>query len=223
MSDAPDAMPRPRLWSWNLSPFAGKARIALAIRGIEVELIEIDPVARPPRLAEINPANRVPVLEVGDRAITQSTAICEWAQETGTGPSLWPEDPIARAQARGLLRWVEDEIVTNFFLSMRKQVFGLDEAHDHPNLIANLRGALGKRWRPLDRMLTATDGPWLAGGADPSLADLAAMPVAVRLPQWLPDLAPDPVTVPAAAAWLAALSDHPAAVEVDRSGQPLAG
>jgi glutathione S-transferase len=54
----------PRLWSWHLSPFAGKVRIAAAVTGTELDLIEIDPVQRPPRLRELNPAGRVPVLEV---------------------------------------------------------------------------------------------------------------------------------------------------------------
>ncbi len=211
----------PRLWSWQLSPFAGKARIALAVKQVEVELVEIDPLNRPSRLAELNPARTVPVLEVGGVAVLQSTAICEWAEEVGYGQWLWPTDPVARAQARGLMRWVDDELTTNFFLSTRKQSFGLDERFDHPNLVENLRATLVKRWRPLERMLARTPGPWLLGGPDPLLCDLAAMPLAVRLPAWAPELQPDPESQPAATAWLAALRDHPAAVEVDRRGGPL--
>jgi aryl-alcohol dehydrogenase-like predicted oxidoreductase len=33
-------MPAPRLWSWTLSPFAGKARIAFAEKAVDVELEE---------------------------------------------------------------------------------------------------------------------------------------------------------------------------------------
>ncbi len=211
-------MATPRLWSWSLSPFAGKARVALAVKGIEVELAEIDPRHRPSRLRELNPTGRVPVLEVGAVAIRESTAICEWAEDTGAGAALWPSDPAARARARGLLRWVDDELTTNFFLSMRKQAFGLDPG-DPPDLVAQLRERLVKRYAPHERLLERAGGRWLAGGEEPSLADLSALPLAVRLPAWLPDLAPDPERHPLTCEWLGALRAHPAAGEVDRRGE----
>ncbi|MHB8691604.1 MAG: glutathione S-transferase family protein [Solirubrobacteraceae bacterium] len=215
-------MTTPRLWSWHMSPFSGKARIALAVKQIRVDLIEIHPVKRPPRLRELNPAGRVPVLELGEVAIVESTAICEWAEESGTGPSLWPTDPARRARARGLLRWVDDELLVNFFLSIRKEAFGVDEAHDHPEIVANLRSALAKRWKPLERLLDDAGGRWLTGGETPTLPDLAAIPLAVRLQGWKPELTPDPATYPLVSGWLGALRDHPAAVEVDRRGEPAA-
>jgi glutathione S-transferase len=210
----------PRLWSWSLSPFAGKARIAFAEKGVAVQLLEIDPRHRPARLREINPTNRVPVLEVGDTAIRESTAICEWLEETQSGPALWPSDPQARARARGLLRWVDDELTTNFFLSCRKEAFGLD-ASDHPDLVNSLRGRLLRRWPVADRLLSLTDGPWLAGGPDPTLPDLAAIPLAVRLPQWKPELAPDGPGLERVTDWLQRLRERPSAAEVDRHGEPV--
>ena len=109
-------MPTPRLWSWNLSPFAGKVRVAFAEKGVPLDLIEIDPRHRPPRLRELNPTNRVPVLELDGTAVRESTAICEWLEDTHPEPPLWPADPLRRAAARGLLRWVDDELTVNFFL-----------------------------------------------------------------------------------------------------------
>jgi glutathione S-transferase len=210
-------MTPPKLWSWHLSPFAGKARIALAYKQVEVELLEIDPVNRQAGLRAVNPANRVPVLMHGEIAIRESTPICEWAQETGPGPSLWPEDPAQRARARGLLRWVDDELTVNFFLAMRKEAFGLDPV-DPVDLVAQLRGNLVKRWKGLEALLDAAGGSWLAGGESPSLADLAALPLSVRLPAWKPELAPDPDVYPLATAWLQTLGEHPLTVEVDRRG-----
>jgi glutathione S-transferase len=211
-------MSTPRLWSWHVSPFAGKARIAFAEKGVEVELVEIDPRRRPPRLRALNPTNRVPVLEVGDVAIRESTAICEWLEDTQPGPSFWPEDPTARAEARGLLRWVDDELTLNFFLSMRKEAFGLDSS-DHPDVVSILRDRLVRRWTTLEDLLSRTDGPWLLDGDAPSLADLAAIPLAVRLPAWKPELAP-PQELARTGAWLEALRERPSAAEVDRRGEP---
>ena len=213
-------MPTPRLWSWNLSPYSGKVRIAFAEKGVPLELIEIDTLKRPPRLRELNPTNRVPVLEVDGVAIRESTAICEWLEDTHPEPPLWPADPSRRAAARGLLRWVDDELTAPFFLSMRKEAFGLDPAEDHPDLIANLRGRLVRRWAVAETLLQRTEGPWLAGGSEPSYADLAAAPLAVRLPAWKPELAPDPERHPAVHAWLTRLRERPSSAEVDRRGEP---
>lgn len=90
----------PCLWSWNLSPFAGKVRVAFAEKGVAIELIEIDPLQRPAKLRELNPTNRVPVLELDGTAVRESTAICEWLEDTHPAPPLWPADPAARATAR---------------------------------------------------------------------------------------------------------------------------
>ena len=212
-------MPAPRLWSWNLSPFAGKVRAAFAEKGVELELIEIDPRQRPPRLRELNPTNRVPVLEVDGQAIRESAVICDWLEEAHPEPPLWPSDPTARAVARGLGRWVDDELARNFFLAMRKEAFGVDDT-DHPHVVDHLRAALVRSWADAEVLHSRHDGPWLMGGEAPTLADLGAIALAVRLPQWRPDLAPDPGTYPRTDEWLTALRDRPSAAAVKHKGQP---
>lgn len=208
-----------RLWSWHLSPFAGKARIAFAEKGVEVELIEIDPRHRPARLRELNPTARVPVLEVDGFAIRESTPICDWLDDVHPDPPLWPADPAARASARGLLRWVDDELTSSFFLSMRKEVFGIDDT-DHPDVVAHLRARLARRWPDAETLLARHEGPWMMGGERPTLTDLAAMPLAVRLSQWRPDLLPDPERHPLTTDWLAQLRERPTATAVEQKGQP---
>jgi glutathione S-transferase len=215
-------MAAPRLWSWHLSPFAGRVRVAAAVKGVELDLIEIDPVNRPPRLRELNPSNRVPVLEVDGEGATvvvrESSAICEWLQDVGSGPSLWPADATARAAARGVTRWVDDELTVNFFLSFRKEAFGPDPS-DPPDVVQRMRDRLLRRWPVLDDLLGRSDGPWWAGGSEPTLADLSALPLAVRIPQWKAELGPPP-ELTRATAWLDALREHPAAGEVKRRGRP---
>ncbi|HWF24515.1 MAG TPA: glutathione S-transferase family protein [Solirubrobacteraceae bacterium] len=210
-------MATPRLWSWRVSPFAGKVRVAFAEKGVEVELVEIDPRSRPARLWALNPTGRVPVLELGEVAIRESTPICEWLEESHPDPPLWPADASARAVARGLLRWIDDELTLNFFLSMRKERFGLERS-DHPDIIAILRERLVRRWPTLEELLSLTGGPWLLDGDSPTLADLAALPLAVRLPAWKPELGP-PVESTRTAVWLEALRRRPSASEVDRRGE----
>jgi glutathione S-transferase len=93
-------MPMPRLWSWSLSPFAGKVRVAFAEKDVAINLLEIDPRERPARLRALNPTNRVPVLEVGEVAIRESSAICDWLEDAHPEPSLWPSDPATRGGTR---------------------------------------------------------------------------------------------------------------------------
>ena len=202
-----------------MSPFAGKVRVAFAEKGVDVELLEIDPRReRPARLRGINPTGRVPVLEVDDVAIRESTPICEWLQETHPEPPLWPADPLERAAARGLLRYVDDELTINFFLAMRKEAFGL-ESSDHPDVVTHMRERLAKRWPATEKLLSRSQGPWMMSGQEPSLVDLAAIPLAVRLPAWKPELQPSQDEYPHVAQWLARLRERPSAVEVDRQGE----
>jgi len=215
-------MTPPRLWSWQLSPFAGKARIAFAEKGVEVKLLEIDPRNRPARLRELNPTGRVPTLELDGYGIRESTVICDWLEETQPEPALWPADPDARAAGRGLLRFVDDELTRPFFLSMRKEAFGVDPT-DHPDVVEQLRQQLSRRWSTIEQLLGQSQGPWLLEGQEPTMADLAAIPLAVRLPQWKPELAPDPGQYPHTAAWLERLRQRPSAAEVDRKGEKVAG
>lgn len=212
-------MPTPRLWSWNLSPFAGKVRVAFAEKDVAIELVEIDPRKRPAKLRELNPTNRVPVLELDGTAVRESTAICEWLEDTHPDPPLWPVDTDARATARGLLRWVDDELTTNFFLSMRKEAFGLED-EDHPDLVTILRTRLQRRWSTAEQLLSRTGGPWLIAGEAPTLADLAVTPLAVRLPAWKPELVPDAEAFPRVDAWLSRLRDRPSSAAVDTRGTP---
>lgn len=209
-----------RLWSWNLSPFAGKVRVAFAEKGVGLDLLEIDPRQRPARLRELNPSGRVPVLEVDGTAIWESTAICEWLQDAHPEPPLWPRDATERASARARLRFVDDELTANFFLAMRKEAFGLDPA-DHPDVVSHLRERLVRRWRAVERLLGRHEGPWMMSGAGPTFVDLAVVPLAVRLAQWRPDLGPDEGEHPLATAWLAQLRERPSTAEVSRKGTPV--
>jgi glutathione S-transferase len=193
-------------------------RIAFAEKGVEVELLEIDPRKRPARLRELNPTGRVPVLEVDGVAIRESSVICEWLEDVHPDLRLWPSDPAARAVAKGLMRWVDDELTATFFMSIRTEAFGIDDI-DHPHIVSRLRERLVRRWPVAEDLLGRREGQRLTGMDGPTLADLAAIPLAVRLPRWKPELAPDPEHFPRTTAWLERLRERPSAVEVRRKGE----
>ncbi|MGI8558468.1 MAG: glutathione S-transferase family protein [Solirubrobacteraceae bacterium] len=205
---------KPRLWAFESSPFAGKARAAFAEKGVDFELIEIHPVKRPGRLRELNPLNRVPVLELPDAAIRESSIICEWLEETYPEPPLWPASPGARAAARGWAKYIDDTLTANFFLGMRKLAFGPDEG-DPPDITDRLHRRMERHWATIEDVLEASDGPWVCGEQF-TYADVGAMPLAVRLPQWKPELVPD---TPRLTAWLNALRERPSAAAVEQRGE----
>ncbi len=213
--------PAPVLWTFRASPFAGKVRAAFAEKGVGVELAEIHPAKRPQRFLALTAPGRVPVLEPGGGAppIRESSIICEWLEETHPEPPLWPADPALRAWARGQAKWIDDELLASFFLGMRKLAFGKAPG-DPEDVVERLHGRLARRWPALEAALTEVEGPWL-GGEQLTYADISGLPLAVRLPEWAPHLAPDADAFPRIAAWLTALAARPSAAAIDAAGEKV--
>lgn len=206
-----------RLWGFRASPFAGRVRSALIEKDIDgVELVEVHPAKRPARLKELNPNGRVPVLEVGDVALRESLNICDWLEDAYPEPALWPADPTARAHARGLALWIDIDLTQPFFLGMRHLAFGIPEG-EPADAAERSFARVPRGWPKLERLLAAHDGPWLLGETF-TFADLAGQALAVRLPEWRPELVPDPAEFPLTTAWLEALRQRPSAAGIDQKG-----
>jgi glutathione S-transferase len=70
----------PILYSFRRCPYAMRARMALWVAGITVELREVKLAAKPPQLAEASPKATVPMLVLSDgTVIDESLAIMRWA------------------------------------------------------------------------------------------------------------------------------------------------
>ncbi|MEA1619853.1 glutathione S-transferase [Erythrobacter sp. T5W1-R] len=70
----------PILYSFRRCPYAMRARMALWVAGITVELREVKLAAKPPALAAASPKATVPVLVLPDgTVIDESLAIMRWA------------------------------------------------------------------------------------------------------------------------------------------------
>jgi glutathione S-transferase len=206
-----------QLWTWQLSPFAGKVRVVLAEKGLEAELLEIHPAKRPEGLREANPLGRVPVLVVDGTPVRDAVAICELLEDLHPEPALLPADPLERARIRGIVSWLDAGPMADFFLGIRKGAFGLAPG-DPEDLVAQLHGRVPRAWRHVERWLGERPGPWLAGEQF-TLADVTGMPLAARIPGWgKAELAPDPAEHPLAVAWFEALRERPSAAAIDLAG-----
>jgi len=171
-------------------PYAARARIVLAEKGLEVETVEIDLSDRPAWLYDKNPAGRVPVIEEdGGEPLPESVVIMEFLEERYPEPALLPADPADRAAVRLLI--FRDKDLTDPYYALRRGEDGAAEQLD---------AALAK----LDVRLYDRD---YLGGAEYSLADIALVPWVLRARDML---GVELSGYPSLGAWLARLEERPA-------------
>ncbi len=151
------------LYSAARCPYAARARIVLAEKGIDHEIVEIDLSDRPDWLYEKNPTGRVPVIEEDDGVpLPESAVILEFIEERYPEPPLLPADPADRAAVRLLI--FRDGDLTSPYYALRRGEDGAREALD---------SALGR----FDALLG--EQPYLSG-EEFGLADIALVPWFLR-------------------------------------------
>lgn len=163
-----------RLFHVPLSPFCRKIRLSLAEKKIEVELVEERYWEKDPDFLRRNPAGKVPVLRIDGIMMSESSAICEYIEETRPDPSLMPSDPVQKQEVRRLVSWFDDKFhteVTSKLLYERVNKKVMKQGYpDSSNVKA---GAKAIKFH-LDYMAWLLDQRrWLAGDKM-SLADFAA-------------------------------------------------
>ena len=102
-----------RLYHYFRSSASYRVRIALALKGLDVELIPVH-LVRNEQLQEpystMSAAKLVPLLDDGGALLTQSMAIIEYLDEVHPEPALLPRDALGRARVRALAQDVGCEI-----------------------------------------------------------------------------------------------------------------
>lgn len=90
-------------------------RMFMAEKGIDVPKVEVDLLAgdnRKEPYLKVNPAGQMPALELDDgTVVAEITAICEYLDEVGKGPSLIGDTPSERAATRMWVRRIDLNIV----------------------------------------------------------------------------------------------------------------
>ena len=99
-----------------VSPYAMSVYVALHEKQLDFHISAVDLGALEHRAAgfsQLSLTQRVPTLLHGDFALSESSAITEYIDETFAGIALYPRDPQARARARQLQAWLEkNDVVT---------------------------------------------------------------------------------------------------------------
>jgi glutathione S-transferase len=110
----------PTLYTAERCPYAARARIVLAEKGLDYEAVEIDLSDRPAWLYEKNPLGRVPVYEEdGGLVLPESAVIMEYLDERYPEPALWPADPAERALGRLWLERFDDRLGDAYYAVRR--------------------------------------------------------------------------------------------------------
>ena len=181
----------PILYTAERCPFAARARIVLAEKGIAYEAVEIDLDDRPAWLYEKNPIGRVPVYEEeGGLVLPESRVIMEYLEERYPEPALWPLDPAERALARLWLERFDARLGSAYYRVRRDDEGAREEVDD--------------RLAAIDATLEAQ--PYLSG-REYGLADVGYVPWILRAQERL-EVELD--AFPSLAAWLERLFERPA-------------
>jgi glutathione S-transferase len=177
----------PTLYTAERCPYAARARITLAEKGIAYEAVEIDLDDRPAWLYEKNALGRVPVYEEDEGLVLpESEVIMEYLEERFPEPALWPADPAERALGRLWLERFDDRLGGAYYAARRGD--GAEE--------------LDAKLAELDRALEAQQ---YLTGREYGLADIGYVPWILRgLERFELELPP------AVADWLERLSERPA-------------
>lgn len=168
-----------RLHGYWRSSAAYRVRIALALKGVAYESVEVNLVAGDQNgdaYRARNPQGLVPALEIDGTFIGQSLAIIDWLDATRPEPPLVPRDPLARAQvlSQALVIAADIHPIDNLRVLRRlTDQFGADQ----PAKDAWYRHWIAEGFTALETMAGAgtNGGPFLGGDA-PNLADICLVP-----------------------------------------------
>lgn len=187
-----------------------RVTIYLAEKGIDLDRHEVDAAAgehKSPAYLALNPAGRVPVLELDDgRAIAESAAIVEYLEELHPEPPMIGTDPVERAQVRALERIANDLIIRAHLWLAHSIDYFAGRIDQKPVVAEAARPFVEEQLRTLEAMIG--DKPFLAGDR-PTIADctLFALFQSCRVRFGMPFAA----DYPRLDAWYARFAERPSA------------
>ena len=160
-----------RLVSFTTCPYVQRALLVMREKGADVEIEYIDPDDRPDWFWKKSPRGKVPLLLVGDTALFESQAICEYLEEAHPEPALMPTDLVERARDRAWFGFAGDVL----FVPLYKMV-----TSSSPTRFARAKDELEAGLAKLQE--EKGDRAWLSGdGSRFGMADVAVAPIFSRL------------------------------------------
>ncbi|MDZ7588184.1 MAG: glutathione S-transferase family protein [Parasphingorhabdus sp.] len=163
-----------QIYQFPLCPFSRKVRLAMGEKGIGYELVRESPWIQRDEFLDMNPAGRTPVLRSPDGAtiLADSTAICEYLEETVEKAPMINGTAANRAEIRRLVAWFDEQFFGDVTAPMLHERMHKRLVWRQPPDAKVLREAMRRANVHLDYIDYLIDHrSWLAG-AMLSLADL---------------------------------------------------
>jgi glutathione S-transferase len=174
--------PMTKLYQHPFSTFSRRVRIALLEKKIDVELVEVDIVARAHRAEpyiSLNPYGRVPTLVDDDLVLYESTAILEYLEAKYPGPvALVPPDMRQRALVSMNMKLCDLQMTRQAGVIIFSKRF-IPEASWRLEEMAKAAKEIGRHFAILDRELA---GKTYLVAETYTLADLCYVPFLEFLP-----------------------------------------
>lgn len=203
-------MTAPILYSFRRCPFAMRARLALLIAGVEVELREVALRAKPAAMLAVSAKATVPVLVLPDgRVVDQSLDIMRWASvESGNAGWMTPDDAALVADNDGAFKHHLDR----YKYADRNPDDPTDHRAEANRFLQRLDARLGKSPALAGERLATVDLailPFVRQFAETDRAYFDALPFA-DLQRWLADFLSSPLFARAMVRFAPWQPDHPA-------------
>ncbi|DAA75653.1 TPA_exp: Uncharacterized protein A8136_1375 [Trichophyton benhamiae CBS 112371] len=157
-----------KLYGSCFCPFVQRVWIALEVKGIPYQYIEIDPYKQPDSLLEVNPRGLVPAIRHGNWGCYESSVLLEYLEDLDIGkPLLPPGDPQLRAHCRLWADHINRHIIPCFYRLLQeqdpgKQITITEQLKDHISKLVNASHVHGPFF--LGRSISFVDihfAPWM--------------------------------------------------------------
>jgi glutathione S-transferase len=164
------------LYQFPLCAFSRKVRFLMAEKGITYELVRESPWAPSDEFLDLNPAGTTPVLvdQANGATLIDSQAICEYFEETVEQFPLIAGSPLARAEVRRLVAWLDQIVYRDVVAPLLHERMMKRIVHRATPDAGALREAMRKANTHMDYLDYLLDHRSWLGGGTMSLADIAA-------------------------------------------------
>lgn len=166
-----------RLYDYYRSSASYRVRIALSLKGLDYERVDVNLLDGSQKSDEYrarNPQGLVPLLEIDGAQLTQSLSIVNYLNGVYPDPPLAPADPVAAAHVRSMAQVVASDIhpLNNLrVLNYVTDVMG----HDKETRARWYAYWVHEGFAALEQLALRHGGDYLSGDL-PGLADLCLVP-----------------------------------------------
>ncbi len=158
-----------QLYSSSFSPYAARCRIQIFHKNLPVEIVPPPGGMGSAELKSKNPIGKIPVLDLGDRALAESWAIMEYLEACYPAAAMRPADAFESARLTELVRFTDLNLAPAMF-----PLFLALRGAAGPEKVAESLAALSKQLALLEVLLAQK----AAQATLPfDLADAALLPI----------------------------------------------